>query len=359
MIIKTSRTIRVTHWMASMCLGVALSVTGCDRPVEPAVFATPATYRAGTIWNQTDLERAFTVVNTTSRDVAITLSQTSCGCASLELSSKSIPAGGQIRAALRATLGGRTGPQQFVATLYTDHEAFPVVQLQMTAEVGFSQIDGILPIDLGLFHPGEAVNRLITIPEGHDNARLIDCQESPGGSLHTAVDDATEFRIRLTGETPRRPGPFALKATATASGGFWTSRDLELRGRVVPDWQFPERVGARIREAGEHCDPRDSAQEDAQGDGRSRGRSDLFRSSSVRGRDIRGTRRSCPGEDPVREPWAGGVPGGHRRVLDRSGCDRDRDCPDRTLCLRSDRIRVTRLQSQSRRIHTAQALYDG
>jgi len=242
MIGRSSRYSSEGCWAALLNLAVALSVTGCDRPVEPAVFATPASYQAGTIWNQTHLERAFTVINTTSRDVAITLSQTSCGCASLELSSKSIPAGGQIRAALRATLGGRTGPQQFVATLYTDHEAFPVVQLQITAEVGFSQIDGTLPIDLGLFHPGESVNRLITLPEGHENSRLIDCQESSSGSLRTAVDDATEFRIRLTGEAPRRPGPFALNATATASGGFWTSRNLELRGRVVPDWQFPERV---------------------------------------------------------------------------------------------------------------------
>ncbi len=173
----------------------------CDEPV----------FDYGTVDASTVVEHTFTIRNEGTLTLEISRVHASCGCTVANISSQSIPPGGESQISSRLSLQGRSGPQQ--KTIVIDSNDPQTRQLVLTLRGVVGSAINVQPpqITQPRVVPGSRPTASVFLSSGDGGEYSITAVESTSEQLqahvHT-VEDRKAYRVDLALNDPLEGGAF-------------------------------------------------------------------------------------------------------------------------------------------------------
>jgi uncharacterized cupredoxin-like copper-binding protein len=208
-----------------------------------AFLAVAASAQAQLTWDKTEAKLApkpgdkeavatFRYENKGTTPVRITNVKSTCGCTVPELKKKDVAPGESGELTATFTIGGRTGMQQKVVSVQTDHPEQPMVNLVLSANI--QQALTLQPtfIFWEQGQPAKAKQITVKTADGVNVSKLNVASSSPDFTVKTErqksgewvinvqpVDTSKQAATTLTISTPEVPQPFLATARVTGAAG--------------------------------------------------------------------------------------------------------------------------------------------
>ena len=236
---RRALTSTAVRWLVLMSSGC-----GADIEVPAGIYSSPTVVDFGTVQDSNTVSGQFTISNTTDTAVTILDVKVGCGCTTAELSSETILPNSTMSVMVTADLTNRYGKQSFQTVLTTDSERDPFLFLGLAGRSTLTEISGEVPIDIGVFSAGIAIDEEVVLSKGDTpGASVVQVEHLSGQLLLSPVipgEVSDRFHsFRVTGRAPQQSGAFLSKAQITASDADWVTKTVVVRGVVKGRWVVP------------------------------------------------------------------------------------------------------------------------
>jgi hypothetical protein len=180
-----------------------------DAPIRgPRIFCEQPEFNFGVVDNRTQVEHTFVIKNIGDTTLEIENVRAACGCTVADVSTRSIPPGGESRMTARLNLAGRRGQQSKPITITSndpEQNQYTVSLVGTASEAVQLSTDRLM---FGQISPGQEMTLPIDVQSGP--GETINIQQVETGNEHITVAQETlesgQTRLNVTMRGPLQPG---------------------------------------------------------------------------------------------------------------------------------------------------------